>query len=144
MTPPRALGSSPRREMMDPNEQFPSAVTNQPKTMNEAQPVVLTQLSRAQVNSQPQQQRRKTVRNGERGKGFSQAEIDNLLTSIEQVLPVSGDEWTAVTSSHNRKWITQKRKEDGLRRKFAKMHTKSVPTGNPHLPLYVKRDKCIR
>ena len=66
-----------------------------------------------------------------------------LLTSIEQVLPVSGDEWTAVTSSHNRKWITQKRKEDGLRRKFAKMHTKSVPTGNPHLPLYAKRDKCI-
>ena len=79
-----------------------------------------------------------------RGGGFTQAEIESLLGACEQVLPVSGDEWTRVLSIRNVCWSGTNRREDGLHRKFAKLYNTRIPTGDPVISVEVRRAKSVR
>ena len=106
------------------------------------------------VDTQPNTQRlrqknaadgRRTGSNSKiRGGGFTNAEVDSLLDAIETVLPIGGDDWSEVLAIHNVSWVTQNRKEDGLRRKFAKLYNERMPTGAPHMPPSVRRAKDLR
>ena len=87
---------------------------------------------------------RRVARTGERGRGFSAQEVDDFLATLEEVIPVGGEEWSRVVECHNAKWRCMKRKEDGLRRKFAKLHNTTVPTGDGYCPSPVRRAKTIR
>lgn len=79
-----------------------------------------------------------------RGNGFGQAEIDHLLGVLDHYLPLCKDEWDTVLTEHEKLFRNQQRTTDSLRRKFATMHRKKMPTGDPMIPADVKRAKYIK
>ena len=78
-----------------------------------------------------------------RGLGFSFEEVQFLLDSIESILPVGGIQWDAVTFEHERQFPELRRTKEALRRKFAALYNKQMPTGDPNIPLDVLRAKRI-
>ncbi|KAE9000495.1 hypothetical protein PF011_g14146 [Phytophthora fragariae] len=93
------------------------------------------QLPRQQT---PQRQQRA------RGAGFSDAETAGLLDLLEAHLPLSRDEWDYVASLHNAAYVGEDRTTDSLKRKFAKLHRKRIPTGDPNIPTNVLKAKRVR
>ena len=83
---------------------------------------------------------------GARGRGgspaYSETELLNLLSIIERIIPVSGEEWDQVEVHHN--ILYPVRKAEGLRRKFQELYRKKKSTGDPDCPLSVKRAKLLR
>jgi hypothetical protein len=83
---------------------------------------------------------------GARGRGgspaYSETELLNLLSVIERIIPVSGEEWDQVEVHHN--ILYPVRKAEGLRRKFQELYRKKKSTGDPDCPLSVKRAKLLR
>jgi hypothetical protein len=69
-----------------------------------------------------------------RGAGFSDAETAGLLELLEAHLLLSRDEWAYVASLHNAGYVGEDRTTDSLKRKFAELHRKRIPTGDPHIP----------
>jgi hypothetical protein len=78
-----------------------------------------------------------------RGAGFRRDEVDRLLTSIEEILPIGGTEWDAVLASHELYYPDAARTRDGLKRKFALLYSTRMPTGDPHIPPEVLRAKRL-
>jgi hypothetical protein len=64
-----------------------------------------------------------------------------MCECIVRHLPIGQDEWELVTEEHNTKWPTKNRTVDQLRRQFAKLHKKKIPTGDPSCPPEVKAAK---
>jgi hypothetical protein len=81
---------------------------------------------------------------GARGRGGSPAysELLNLLGIIEQIIPVSGEEWDQVEMHHCISYPV--RKADGLQCKFQELYRKKKSTGDPDCPLSVKHAKLLR
>ena len=63
------------------------------------------------------------------GSGYSEAEVDYLLNSIKEVVPVSGEEWGTVLAVHNTRFNTMCRNENGLKQKFQSLVRHKIPTG---------------
>lgn len=78
-----------------------------------------------------------------RGAGFCRDEVDRLLTSIEEILPIGGTEWDAVLASHELYYPDAGRTRDGLKRKFYQLYGLRIPTGDPHIPPEVLRAKRL-
>ena len=78
-----------------------------------------------------------------RGMGFSQTELDSLLDVIEEILPIGMGEWDDVERQHHSMYPDRDRNRDALRRKFAKLYLKKIPTGDPKCPPEVRRAKRI-
>jgi hypothetical protein len=68
-------------------------------------------------------------------------ELLNLLSIIEWLVPVSGEEWDQVEVQHG--LMYPNRKAEGLRRKFQELYRKKKSTGDPDCPLSVKRAKLL-
>ena len=85
--------------------------------------------------------RRRLTPNKPRGSQFSQAELDSLLDSCATVLPIGEEEWKAVLALHNTSWSSKHRQDDGLRRRFAKMHNTPRPTGQPYMDPSSRKQK---
>jgi hypothetical protein len=66
--------------------------------------------------------------------GFSTNETKALLRSIEKYLPIGGLEWDTVVSEHEGLFPLEQRTKVALKRKFAALHNKRIPTGDPHIP----------
>lgn len=96
------------------------------------------------INKQTSARCRSMPRSQHRGNGFSHAETATLLDSTECVLPVGGYEWKRVLTMHKGRWENMGRKEDGVRRKFSKLHNSALPTGDPFVPLDVTRANGFR
>lgn len=79
-----------------------------------------------------------------RGSGFCQGEVENLLNIINDKLPLCAEEWTAVLREHIEVFPHTDRTVDSIRRKFATLHRKKMPTGDPLMPADVKFAKRIR
>lgn len=79
-----------------------------------------------------------------RGDGFTDRELDGLLSLLKEKLPLGRDEWEIVAHMHNEVFPGHGRVADSLKRKFSKLYRTRVPTGNPHIPAPVKRAKRIR
>ena len=79
-----------------------------------------------------------------RSKGFSEAELDFLLETIEQHLPIGGMEWDQVESQHQAAFPHQERTKESLKRKFQTLYRSRMPTGDPNCPATVRRAKHIR
>lgn len=79
-----------------------------------------------------------------RGSGFGQAELISFLEILENKLPLCRVEWESVLTEHEKRFIQNERTVDGLRRKFANLHRKKIPTGDPMMPEDVRRAKRIR
>ena len=68
-----------------------------------------------------------------RGLGFSTNEAKAMLRSIEKYLPIGGLEWDTVVSEHEGLLSLEQRTKETLKRKFAALHNKRIPTGDPHI-----------
>jgi hypothetical protein len=79
-----------------------------------------------------------------RGSGFTQQEVDSLLELLDEKLPLAKDEWDYVASRHMDRYPNTERTVDSLKRKFASLHRKKIPTGDPLIPNDVKFAKRIR
>lgn len=71
---------------------------------------------------------------GTRGTRFSQQELDSLLELLDEQLPLCKEEWVAVLSRHEKRYPGLKRTVDSLKRTFAALHRKKMPTGDPIMP----------
>jgi hypothetical protein len=76
------------------------------------------------------------------GPRFSVPEMESMLTSIEQYLPMGPEEWEAVADSHSLEFPN--REAQSLRRKFQALYNVRLPTGDPLCPPHVRRAKRIR
>ncbi|EGZ26482.1 hypothetical protein PHYSODRAFT_327380 [Phytophthora sojae] len=59
-------------------------------------------------------------------------------------LPLSRDEWDYVASLHNAAYVGDDRTTDSLKRKFAKLHRKRIPTDDLSIPANVLQAKRVR
>ena len=81
---------------------------------------------------------------GGRGLGFGKVELDSLLDLLEEHLPIGQMEWERVSNKHDERYPSVERTVDSLRRKFASLYRKNLPTGDPDIPREVRRAKAIR
>lgn len=78
------------------------------------------------------------------GPRFSIAEMESMLTSIEQVLPIGPDEWERVADNHGSEFPNANREAQSLRRKFQALYNVRIPTGDPQCPAHVRKAKRIK
>jgi hypothetical protein len=76
------------------------------------------------------------------GAGFSHKEVVSLLDVLEEVLPLGQGEWDTVERQHNGMYPDAGRTRDALKRKFAKLYPKKIPTGDPNCPPEVRRARA--
>ncbi|PXF47026.1 hypothetical protein BWQ96_03216 [Gracilariopsis chorda] len=89
--------------------------------------------------------RKKTIeKSGGRGSGFSRQEVDNLLELLEEHLPLAKEEWDHIVRLHSERYPEHKRTVASLKRKFASLHRRRIPTGAPTIPPDVEKAKRIR
>ena len=81
---------------------------------------------------------------GRGGLGFSKGELDWLLEILEEHLPIGQQEWDLVLTKHEERYPDSDRSAESLRRKFASLYRKNMPTGDPDIPEEVRRAKTIR
>lgn len=79
-----------------------------------------------------------------RGSGFSAVETSSLLELLHEHLPIGNSEWEHILTLHDRNFSDKMRTVDSLKRKFATLHRKKIPTGNPIMPDDVLIAKNIR
>ncbi|ETI48940.1 hypothetical protein F443_07090 [Phytophthora nicotianae P1569] len=74
------------------------------------------------------------------------AEIDRLLSLVEEFLPLGQDEWERLAGFYNvtrvRGW--QEREYESLRRKFKVLYSTRKPTGIAEMPPHIKRAKALK
>lgn len=78
-----------------------------------------------------------------RGKAYTDAEIDSLLETIEDILPRCSNHWETVRSTHTSYYPDLGRTTESLKRKFASLYNYKKPTGDPTCPPQVRRAKAI-
>ena len=75
---------------------------------------------------------------------FTEEETDDMLTAIQEVLPIGPQEWERVVEIHARTYPETQRDAASLRRKFSQLYSTTAPTGDPNIPANVYRAKAIR
>ena len=78
-----------------------------------------------------------------RGRGFTEAEVDGLLDVIEDLLPISPNDWDRVAERHCTYYPGLGRTRESLKRKFASLYNHKKPTGDPTCPATVHRAKQV-
>lgn len=79
-----------------------------------------------------------------RGSGFSNVETLSFLRLLEEHLPIGNSEWEHVVTLHDKNFSAKMRTVDSLKRKFATLHRRKIPTGNPIIPEDVSLAKEVR
>ena len=79
----------------------------------------------------------------QRGKGFSTTEVESLLESIEEVLPIGQNEWDSVVSKHYCFYPDMNHDRASLDRKFKSLYNHKKPTGDPTCPPSVRKAKQL-
>jgi hypothetical protein len=78
-----------------------------------------------------------------RGTGFSVEEINSLLDTIKEYLPIGMNQWEMVERVHALHYPEHKRTRESLKRKFTLLYLTKAPTGDPTIPAEVLRAKEI-
>jgi hypothetical protein len=74
-----------------------------------------------------------------RGFKFTVAEIEHLLETIEDVIPIGNPDWERIWQEHSARYPTKERTSESLKRKFQELARKKIPTGDPNCPPYVRK-----
>ena len=69
-------------------------------------------------------------------------ETMNLLEVLEDVLPIGSEEWEEALARHSLNYPG--RDKPSIARKFATLHRKQIPTGDPNCPPEVRAAKRIK
>ena len=78
-----------------------------------------------------------------RGFKFTVVEIEHLLETIEDVIPIGNPDWERIWQEHSARYPTKGRTSESLKRKFQQLARKKIPTGDPNCPPYVRDAKRI-
>ncbi len=78
-----------------------------------------------------------------RGGNFTHDEIDSLLDTVEEVMPIGMDEWALVERRHMASYPDRSRTKESLRRKFQLLYLSKQQTGTPECPPEVRRAKSL-
>ncbi len=78
-----------------------------------------------------------------KGFSYSKEEVDNVLDSAEDVLPISSTAWDRVAEVHLSQYPNLNQTVDSLKRKFKELHNKEIPTRDPLCPPAVPRAKHL-
>ena len=78
-----------------------------------------------------------------RGFKFTVAEIEHLLETIEDVIPIGNPDWERIWQEHSARYPTKERTSESLKCKFQELARKKNPTGDPNCPPYVRAAKRI-
>ncbi|PXF49576.1 hypothetical protein BWQ96_00646 [Gracilariopsis chorda] len=78
------------------------------------------------------------------GTGFTQKEVESVLNVIEKYLPLCKEEWDMVAEEHGETLFVENSTVDSIKRKFATLHRRKIPTGDPRMPDDVRRAKRLR
>jgi hypothetical protein len=70
----------------------------------------------------------------QRGVSFWDNKTRYLLFLLQEILPISGDEWDQVEQRHNNAFPGTERTKETLKRKFQNMYMKRPPTGGTTVP----------
>jgi len=66
-----------------------------------------------------------------------------LLHTIAEVLPIGPDEWEIVSAKHCDDFPSTRRDKESIRRKFTKLSSTKIPTGDPNCPEDVRFAKNV-
>ncbi len=66
-----------------------------------------------------------------------------MLDLLEEHLPISAIEWERVETAHKIRFPAEDRSRESLKRKFQDLYRTKIPTGDPFIPLKVRRAKMI-
>ena len=75
---------------------------------------------------------------------YSNLEVEHMLESICENLPISGAELDLVADCHAQFHPELERTGDQLKKKFNKLSKTKVPTGEPNIPFTIQESKAIR
>ena len=78
-----------------------------------------------------------------RGFKFTVSEIEHLLETIEDVIPIGNPDWERIWQEHSARYPTKERTSESLKRKFQELARKKNLTGDPNCPPYVRAAKRI-
>ena len=73
---------------------------------------------------------------------FSQQELADLFTAMEEILPIGSDQWNQLAEVHANKYPG--RGLGAIRRKYNSLARRKIPTGSPWCPPEVKWAKKIK
>lgn len=66
----------------------------------------------------------------------------HLFRAMMAIVPVDGDEWEMVLAEHSKSYPG--REVDSIKRKFATIHRRKAPSGDPNIPEYVRMAKELK
>ena len=78
-----------------------------------------------------------------RGFKFTVVEIEHLLETIEDVIPIGNPDWERIWQEHSARYPTKEWTSESLKRKFQQLARTKIPTGDPNCPPYVRHAKWI-
>jgi hypothetical protein len=79
-----------------------------------------------------------------RSADYSKEELLHFLNIGLSIQPTSQTEWNSVLDEHNIEYAHKNRTVESLRRKYAQLHRKKIPTGDPYCPEEVRLAKRLR
>ena len=123
---------------MQPMAQLPPIVTQtQPKNGTSSNNNEETNKKPAPKKKAPPKEKKEDMR-------FAEAEKMELMSILEQIVPVSQVDWESVESDYNFNFPERERTKDSLRRFFNGCVKKKSPTGNPNIPAWIRKAKEIQ
>jgi hypothetical protein len=78
-----------------------------------------------------------------RGYKFTVTEMEHLLETVEDVIPIGNPDWERIWQEHSARYPTKERTAESLKRKFQELARKKIPTGDPNCPPYIRDAKRI-
>ena len=87
--------------------------------------------------------KRNVLSNVRRGESYSVQEIEDFLTIMEMVQPLSRSEWNTVEDLHQEHYGEKHRSADSIKKKYKKLVKEGPPTGDPHCPDHVRQAKRL-
>ena len=76
--------------------------------------------------------------------GYTQEETETLLSCIDEVVPIGPQEWENALHKHQALFPDTDRDVASIRRKFNKLQSTRIPTGDPNCPPLVRQAKRIQ
>jgi hypothetical protein len=79
-----------------------------------------------------------------RSTDYTKEELLHFLNIALSIKPISQEAWEMVLAEHNVEFGHKNRTVESLRRKYAQLHRKKIPTGDPECPEEVKLAKRVK